>query len=493
MTTKTKLGLASGLLAAAMLAACGGGGGSTSHVPSTGSPSGVGAAQPQSGARITFMIPAPPAQKKSSAARVRRSGASRSPAYISYRAKGLQITVTSGSASQTLYYGVPGPIFENDGVANGSGCVVVSAGTSCTYIVPSLGTTETISALEVDQQPNGYSSSTLQGTAFPSNARVLAVGSTSATLTAGALTTVPLSFNPVIASFFDDGCVTNSSSIGVDTRGHRIVTSGASTSPAEYEDNPEVVDAGGYQILPTSSASPQPFVDVNGSAVPFTITASSSHLGLYAETAAQAAGSSPIPSQASFPTSVSIANTSAQYNYDDCGGFLLAVGWDGSPLVAGSTVTYSNNLTATPPSFTGSPVPNVSPTPSTYAFSATYSVVQISAAPATVNLSTDGTSGYPSSATVTASDAGTQNNMYLYPTRATTDYYVVNTGGTIACNTSDGTAIATITVGGMVNGSESFAIAADTGLSAPNYTCSFYLEDHYSGVNTNLVTVNLYQ
>jgi len=487
MTTKTKLGLASGLLAAAMLAACGGGGGgSASHVPSAGSPSGGGAALPQSGARITFVVPAATARKKNGTAHARRSGASRSPAYVSVGINGLQLTVTSGSASQTLYYGVPRHVVNGQGCASDSG-----GGYTCTFLVPSLGTTETIAALEVDQLPNGYSSSTFQGTAFPSNAQVLAVGSTSATLTAGALTTVPLSFNPVIASFFDDGQVTNSSSIGVDRGSHRIVTSGASTSPAEYEDNPYFVDPAGYQILPTSSASPQPFVDVNGSAVPFTITASSSHLGLYAETAAQAAGSSPIPSQASFPTSVSIANTSAQYNYDDCGGFLLAVGWDGSPLVAGSTVTYSNNLTATPPSFTGSPVPNVSPTPSTYAFSATYTVVQISAAPATVNLSTDGTSGYPSSATVTASDAGTQYNMFLID--VTTDNYVVNRGSTIACNTSDGTAIATITVGGMVNGSESFAIAADTGLSAPNYTCSFYLSDNVSRVNTNLVTVNLYQ
>jgi len=528
MTTKTKLGFSIGLLATALLAACGGGGGTSAITPakSAGGSGGSTASQSTSGAHLTFTFtrgkkPSRPSssatQRRGTGAARRNAGATRSPKYFSGNVNGLQITVTSGSATQTLYVDA-----DSQNVCTADSSESANNVFTCTIAIPTLGATETISALEVDQEPvNG--TTTGYGTAFPSNTNVLAVGSTTATLTAGANTIIPLSFNPVAVALNTD-CGTSSiafnnnmmaatsyGSRGFYATGKRgseaetstssgriVVTAGTASSTIATV---EVEDADGYPLYPlggSPSAAPvgQPFVDVNGSPAPITVTANNASVGAFVEPGG-IEPPSPFPSPA-FAQSTALATSASLYQDTDfCGNALIAFSYtppspSPSSTPAVETIALSNNLSAVPPVFTGPPNGNGL---TSYASTYTYIVVPIWASPATVSVTVGGPT-----ATVTGYDYGAEaevcnyfngcrgNGMGSAPVPAS-----VTSGPNFDTNCYDagGTGIATISAGSYSTplGSQTFAIAAGT-VTATD-TCTFVLFDEGTGVITNPVTVTV--
>jgi hypothetical protein len=448
------------IAAAALFAACGGGGGTSSPGGSSPAlPNGAGNAGTQSsssGVTVTLTYHRNAVAGSSLVHRTLRVGsaqARRSPTYVSYSANGVQLTVTSGSASQTLYYSI---------AYNGPLCSEQNDSVTCTLSVPTLGSTETISAIEVDQQPTNLSGATGLGTGFPSNSGVLARGSTTVAVNAGGYTTVALSLNPIIGNWYDCGFDNYDQNMNEDYSTNRIVvTSGIASSnilqpiPADYD---------GYWIGPgynNGAYVGQPFIDLNAAAVPATATSTSQHVTLFA--IAALASPTPAPPYAGTQTQ-SFPNTGF-LTLNCCGGLQLAVNYDGQSA-AQSTLTLANNLTATPPPFTASPTPSNPPVPTSYATARAYQVVPISVTPTSLSLPADGSS----TGMVTASDAGANQNM-----------------GFNQCVNGSNTQLATVSGGTISNGSATFTVTAGT---TPG-TCTFTVYDSYSRVVTNAVTVTL--
>jgi hypothetical protein len=442
--------------AAALFAACGGGGGQSSLPASSGSASNGGNAnagtQPASSVRVvlTYNANAVAARSLHRALRVGTAEARRSPAYVSNDAGGLQLTVTSGSASQTLSYAIS----ESSPV-----CTQEDYAVTCTLNVPALGSTETISGIEVDEAPLNLSQSTGLGTGFPSNSNVLARGSTTVTLNAGGYTNVALSLNPILGSWYDCGFDTyNSNNMNEDYTTRRIVVTPGVASQNILDPGP--ADRDDYDTLfagyNNGAYVAQPFVDLNATPVPVTVTSSSQHLTVFAIPVLT--NPTPAPPYAGAQTK-SIPDTS--YVSMNWYGFQIAVSYDGQST-ATSTLTFANNLTATPPPFAS---PN--PSPSSYATTLAYQVVPVSASPSALNLAANGVA----TATVTGSDAGANQNMQYGQ-----------------CLSSGSQQLASVSSNGSIaNGSETFTVTAG---STPG-TCTFNLSDLYSGVVTNTVTVTL--
>jgi hypothetical protein len=446
--------------AAAIFAACGGGGGQSSLPGSSGAAANGGNAnngsQPASGVRVTFSYNANAVAARSlhHALRVGTASTRRSPEYVSYAAEGMQITVTSGSASQTLYYAV-GYYVTN--------CTEQSGVVTCSLSVPALGPTETISAIEVDQTPANLSQTTGLGTGFPSNSSVLARGSATVTLNAGGYTNVPLSMNPIVANWYDCGFDNYDPNMNEDYNTSRIVvTSGVATSNVLQ---PIAADYDGYEVSPgyaDGGYAAQPFADLNGSSVPLTATSTSTHLTVFAIPAL--ATPTPAPPYAATQTQ-SIPNT-GYLTRNCCGGLQIFVNYDGNP--SQSTLTFANNLTATPPPFSASPNPSSPPVPASYATTRAYTVVPISVTPTTLTLSANGVA----TGTVTASDAGANASSM----------------GINQCVNANNVQLAAVSSNGnLTNGSQSFTVTAGT---TPG-TCTFTVYDDYSGVVTNAVAVTL--
>jgi hypothetical protein len=446
--------------AAAIFAACSGGGGGSSSLGGSNSsiPNGNANAgsQPTSGVWVTLSINsnanAAAARAVHTALRVGTAQSRRSPQFVSYGIHGLQLTVASGSASQTLYYAIG---------ENGPFCQrVTNYSISCTLSVPTLGPTETVSAIEVNQAPTNVTAAGT-GTGFPSNSGVLARGSTSVTLNAGGVTNVALSMNPVLSQWYDCGFDSSNTNMNEDGSTRRIVVTANVASSNVFD--PEPSDYAGYTIFSgytNGNYVAQPFIDVNASPVPASGVSNSQHLTLIAFPGATP---SPAPPYA-YAVSASIPDTSfvSTYWY----GLQIALHYDGQATSA-STLTFANNLTATPPPFLASPNPSYTSAPASYAASYALAVVPISVSPATLN----GQANDAVVGTVTASDAGANQSMGIHQ-----------------CMSSTNQQLATVTSNGAISGgSETFTVTA--GFTAG--TCTFTLNDYGSNVVTNAVTVNL--
>jgi hypothetical protein len=498
MTTKTKLGATAGLLAAALLAACSGGGSSgASHPVAIASPaSGVGTTPQGTGARLTFTInpSKTPHHSSASASRRRSSSAKRSPAYFSRYRNGLQVTVTSGSASKTLYVDI-----STSAVTCGTDPTTQIE--TCSIVVPTLGPTETIAALEVDQKPSNETQSTGLGTAFPSNSYLLAISSpTTVTLTPGIVSDVPISLNPVAGQLYDEGDeLTDSNNMAVDDAAYY---QGLSASPrlvvtpnvaSSTDANPALGDIDGYDIQSgpcsvsggANTCSGQPLVDVNASPVPTIATANSSAFTLYFapidESDNGGASPLPLPAPSTLTQTASIADSSFLWNY----GAYLDINYSGAAIAAGTTITVANQLTATPPVFTGAPTG--SPQPATYAASMTYTVVPLTVSPTSSQASPIYLNSYPSystTATVTGSDLGSYAGLAASAVPANSSVYPTPTSG---CYDSNGNEVLTISAGAYnpMTGTQTFTV----GEGATGGNCSFVLYDVDTGVVTNTIYV----
>jgi hypothetical protein len=443
---------------AALFAACAGGGtssapGASSALPNAGS---SGGAQPASGVRVVLSFRRNTASSANAAVRHGHASARR-PAFIDPEfVGGVQLTVTSGSASQTVDYTIG---------YNTPACTSYEYAVDCTLNVPTLGANETISAIELDQAPSNASQTTGIGTAFPSNSAVLARGSANVTPAPGGYTNVALSLDPVVGGWYDyafiDGGTAN---IGDDGDNRIVVTSNVASTdvldviPTDFDGFPT------FEGYLNGAFVAQPFVDVNGSPAAVTATSSSSHFTVYAIPAATPTPAPPYATaaSASFPNSGYLSNEFL--------GVQLAVHYDGA-ATTGGTLTFANNLTATPPPFSGAPSPRPSgaPTPpaSSYASTFQYQYDILAASPSTVTLAPNGTQ------TITVSDPGG---------------YLVDVAGACISTADHSAQLGTITqLGGFANGAQTFTLTAGSTAG----TCTFQLEDDDTGVRTNTVTLTI--
>jgi len=513
LNARTSIYLTSAIIALGALAGCGSGSGAVGSAPQAppaaitapssggGSSSGSNTVAQGTTTRLTFTINR--VQRKLGTQSARRAGVSarrttaenRSTQFISPAIGGVQVTVTSGTATQTLYYAA----------STSSPLCVTNAGNveTCTLSIPTLGATETISAIEVDNAPNNESMTTGQGTAFPANSRVLAIGSQTLTLTPGVVNAVSFSLNPVIDQLIDYDCGSNviSNNIAVDADysyitpfpAPRIVVT-PNTAGSTFA-NPAGVDADGdftppvvCVTTPTTSCTGQPFSDVNGSAVPVTITSNSAAFTVYPVPINQLPGGStglnnynpnppaPLP-PAPFSQTASIVDSSYFYVYGCCGG-QLDINYSGAALVGGETITLTNGLTATPPVFTGALITSAGAQTGPYTASLTYVVVPLTASPSTLTFA----STTAAAQVVTGSDAGETTGMVSADVPPNSSTQV---SADTSC-VSGGVTIAYIVEGGITNGTQPFTI---TPVAAG--TCSFVLADYDTLVVSNTVTVTV--
>jgi hypothetical protein len=375
------LGFGAALLAAVVLAACSSGGTSSGMIPSiTGGGTGIKPSTVKNGTRITLKIDRSVSHHRRNAVSL---SAREKPLYISTQTEGLQISVSSASASgttQTVYA---------DLSSSSPLCSPASGGSeeTCTLVVPTLGTNENIVATEVDQTPTGENTTTGYGTGFPSGSNILAITSTSVTTTPGTVTDIALGLNPVAANLYDCGALVTNQNFGSDqvknvnnpvsqvqasqpqaslnqVLSRIVVTAGVASGGAigvQFSD----AAGGSYDADPI----PLPFVDVNGSPEPITFTSASSHVTMVAIP-------SPGPSSTpAYSTTGSIPNDG--YEWYDCE-FLIDVNVDAG-LGTPATVTFSNNLSAIN-LFTGT----------NYANTLFYEVVPISVSPTTATIAVTG-------------------------------------------------------------------------------------------------------
>jgi hypothetical protein len=495
--------LTSVIIAMGALAGCGSGSGSGASAPqipaaadaAPSSGSGSTVAAQGTTTRLTFTIDrAPDTLATQSALRAelsarRSNAANRSPQFISAGIGGLQVTIASGAATQTLYYAA----------TTSSPVCSVNAGSveTCTLSVPTLGATETISAIEVDNAPNNESMTTGQGTAFPANSRVLAIGSETLTLTPGVVNAVSLSLDPVIDQLIDFARMSRvfSNNIAVDAvlsyltpfPSPRIIVT-PNTSGSSFA-NPAGLDATGYftkavvcTTNPTSSCTGQPFADVDGSLVPVAVTSNSAAITVYPIPIYQLPNYYGDPFPAPLPTppfsqTASIVDSSLFYYAGCCGG-MLDVAYSGAALSGGETITVTNNLIATPPTFTGAPVGSAGAQTGPYTASLTYNIVTISAAPAMFSFASTSAAAQ----VVTGTDPGATTAMLS--ANAPANSSVVPTADTSCVN--GGMTIATIVAGAFAGGIQQFTISP-----AAAGTCSFVLIDSDTNVVTNTVSVTV--
>jgi hypothetical protein len=472
------------VLVGAALAACSGGG-SGSH---TALPTAAGSAAPATNgngnglkgplAKITFTIPRHVSFKGQHTTSVRsRHGTAaatrRTPKYVSGATEGLQIGVAGTGTSQIVYV---------DASNSSSLCTSVPDSQNggdvqtCTVSVPVVAASETITVDDVDVKPSnegtdgnppGY------GNGF-SGGHVLAVGTTTATLTAGQATAISFQLGMVVGGIFDCGYWDSTADASYDDDRDDAT---APTLPSGYSaENSQYLgrvvfsagQAGWIQLVPVPSdwddygngfASPSPaFVDVNGSPQPMTLTSNVQHVGL-AVNNATAANDDTLPTPPPYASTTTTASISDQ-SYFWWQNFMpvINVVYDGSPAAVAGTISFTNNLTAT--DLFGNPP---------YTWEIPYTVAFVSASPTTLSLSLSGTS----TGTVTGTDY------------KSVDYDMAPSQN---CLDSNGDQLATITTDDMntTTWQQPFIVTA-TAMG----TCTFALVDGYTGVPSQTITVTI--
>jgi hypothetical protein len=459
--TITTLGFGGALFAAALLVACGGGTGSgsgSSTLPGTGTP--VAPSMTSGTTKITIQLP----PRRTTAKRfLSKQSQAKRRAYVAYEAGGLQIAVTAGGATQTVYANIasPSPLCTNPGINGGNA-------ETCTLTVPNVGASETIVATEVDATPSASSATTGYGTGFPATAHILAVGTRSASnpvLLTGSTQQVTIGLNPVDGQFFDYGACIDNANFGVDNSANRIVVTAGVAASGQMVVAPG--DAADYTInyiapspLPSGAAANQPFVDVNGSSTPITLNANSADVTLAIQPSPNTVTPAPLAQ------SVQIADTST-LSFECV--WLVNVSVSATlptpapGVTPATTMTVANNLTAT------LPAPFVTASPNNYGSTLQYLVVPIYASPSVVTVSASG-----SAKTVTGTD-------YLGDMAAESAYGEADS----VCLGSSG--LVTLTPQPYSNGQTQMAV---TTTATTTGTCTFYMYDPPSGVVTNQITVN---
>jgi hypothetical protein len=464
------------VLCAGVLAACGGGSGSGAVAPSTAQSAAPAAAGQTSGTKIQVTIRRGAAAHKNtatSASSAQNVGAiaRRSPQYVSTNTRGLQITVQSGTSSQSVYADL----------SSGSPLCTTSGNIStCTIAVPTLGAQETFTAFETDTTPSNEASSGY-GTGFASNTNILAAISQAKDLTSqlGGAITIGLNLGPVVSFFFDctpdDSVPTplpqpSSPNFGIDetgfsnngdqiTNSRLVVTQGMAVNGALL---PQFCDAAdGFQDF---APSPAPFVDANASPVPIALAANSPTIGL----APIVNNGTPPPANA-YAQSVSIPDDSYYwFNLYFVVGVNVAASY---PATASNTIVVKNNLTAVNP-FMGQTVNATSPTNGVL----TYYVTAIAASPLTLSAAVN-----TNTSTVVGTDEGAASGM------ATESGYNL---GDSACKTTGGTTLAILTSVAPINPTtwqQSFDVVA----GATAGTCTVFLFDNKAKTMTQPITVTV--
>jgi hypothetical protein len=472
-------------LAAAALAACGGGGSNSgtpaSLTPAATAPGTTTTSSAKGAVKLTFTYSSAPSSTHATAGRAHVAGTRRVPQYLSNKTSGFQITITAGTQSTVYDIDLN---YNNSVMCTNNG----NNQYACTLTLPTLAATETIAILALDQEPTGTvdpatgiatvttGTTTVPGP-FPSGTAVLATGSTTVTLTPGAITNVAISLNPVIGAWYDCGLYANSNAEGYDYNGRRLVLTGNVASSGTLAPIPVDYD-GGYPIAvaPTAGAAlvGQPFSDVNGTAQPITAVSSFSHVTVAAQNP-QGAASPPYPPVGTFIANVAFPDSSYDSLNED--GLFLGFKYDGfaSPSGNAGTIVVANNLTATPPLFSGTPpyvrpgccYPYGSTSPSTtnYSSTMTYTLAPLFATAASATI-THGTT-----MAVTGYDPGATNSMGV---NDCLDAY----GNDLGYETP---------AGSITNGVQPFTFTAG---STPG-TCTFVLNDGDTGIQSNPVTVTI--
>jgi hypothetical protein len=461
------------VLCAGVLAACGGGSGSGAIAPSTAQSAAPAAFGQTAGTKIQVTIHRGTAARKNAAksASSARATSRRNPQYVSTGTQGLQVTVQSGTSSQSVY----ADLSSASPLCTTSGNI-----STCTIAVPTLGAQETFTAFETDTTPSGEASSGY-GTGFSSTTNILAAISQAKDLTSqlGGAITIGLNLGPVVAFFYD--CTpfasvptplpqASSANFGIDVTGFNhngnsnassrlVVTQGIAVNGALL---PQFCDADGNWV--DAAPSPAPFVDANASPVPITMAANSAAIGL----APIVNNGTPPPANA-YVQSVSIADDS-YYWFQTI--FVVGVNVSTSyPATATNTIVVKNNLTALNP-FTGQTVSSTSPANGLF----TYYVAAIAAQPLTLNAAVS-----TSTSTVVGIDEGAFSGM-----AAESGYNLHDSN----CNTANGTTLATLAPAGPINTTtwqQSFNIAA----GATPGTCTVYLFDIAARTVTQPITVTV--
>jgi hypothetical protein len=466
--------LGAGTLAAAVLAACGGGGG-THATPLGAAPTSTPLGSPASTARITLTIPENGTQSHKPGARFRHAAAAgkRTPKYIDqYATYGLQIIVTAGSSTQGVYV---------DASNSSPVCTTTDGVKTCTLTVPVLAASETLTVTAVDVKPTeegtngnppGY------GSGF-SDADVLSVGTTTATLVAGQTTPISLVLRPVMANVFDCGSqvIANAS---VDYQ-QADETQGTGLEAGYYPADRIVFTqgtAGSLYQTPTTldydndapvwSSPALAFVDVNATPEPLTATSSLQHVGLYAVPGPGATSNNfptPGPSYTYTPTA-SFPDYSWAWEFDGVSN-VLAISYDGSAS-AGGIIVFSNNLSATTSLVT---------TP--YTTTITYNVAFVGVSPTALTLQTSVLASNHTG-TVTGTDfEAAHEGMAAGSTASATNG---------DCNSAGAVTLATIVAGTMntTTWTQPFTVTATAA-----GTCTFYLSDMETGIPSQQVTVTI--
>ena len=369
----------------------------------------------------------------------------------------MVVSTTSPSATKTIYADIsPGSSL----CTPATGAVI-----TCTLTIPTLGASEQIVATEVDQAPlnvaNGY------GTAFPTGSNILAVGTGSATVSGAASLTLGLA--PVAGGLFYD-CTGTYDPPG----GPPLATTNFGEAQGEYNPGRIVFTAGVASeglienefedaASPTEGfddydTTPLPFVDVNGSPTPITITAASSGLSF----APMVNNGTPPPAGA-FTTTASIANDS--YEWEDCV-FVIAVKVAANFSGTSSTVTLNNNLTA--------PNPFLSP-PAAYPQTFTYWVSALTASAVTGSPAVTG----PVLGYVTGTDYKAVNGMDAGSVVGANDERCKDGAGTVDANV----------IPESINTTTWQQVFRISPLAAG--TCTFVLYDLDTGVPTQTVSATI--
>jgi hypothetical protein len=476
LQTKATLGLGGALLAASLLAACGSGASSSnSPLPNTGNSSASNPVPAKSGLQITLKVPNGASRSSITSASTGREH----PLYVSAAARGLEIGVSAGANSQTVYADISStsPLCQTQGSYR-----------TCTITVPTLGTTEAITGYEADEAPsneqNGYGNGfQTPGPSQSPGPHLLAIGSATAKITSpGSVNQVSMGLQPIAAQLVDGGATTGGqdSANFQELNGRVVVTAlGASASPLPlqavqiypYDAN----DCGAACLL--EDPTPLPFVDVNGSPEPIKASSSSTAivLGVHSPPSPVPTLTPPTPGPV-----ISIPNDGYQWGY---GALVLNLDINAQALNPASppaTVTVTNDLSATPPSpFIGGP----------YTSTLTYTIAAIGASspnPASISLS--GTNG-STTASVTGTDMGAPSSGI--GAESTFTYQNTQTSGNCMDNVTSTQVDAAVSPAGSYDpttGTQQFTIAA-----VAQGTCTFYLYDVETSVVTSPVSVTVLQ
>jgi hypothetical protein len=470
-SSKNTLLIVGGALTAALLAACGGGGsGATTPSPHVAPSSALPTqSTPTSGTRITFTIPAKSkhAQQRNGSSQARAAvAAKRTPKFVSGSTLGMQISVTSGTTTNTVYA---------DTSASGGNCTTADPNTgaqTCSVIVPTAGATETIAVTTVDQAPtsdtNGY------GTGFPGNANVLGVGSSNVNATIGGITNASVTVMLVVTDYYEAGASGNSAALytdggyfypNINNPVTRFVVQAGTANSWNVISSEQDADNNYPASYPTTST----LIDVNGSPAPISLTSSSTGLTLSTYAGSNTGNPPSTPSG-----TITIPDTSYFGAYSS---LVIGVNYDGM-AAPGSTITYSNGLTALNP----------------YSGVSQAVTAQYVLAPITVTSGTTATVTQNQTTTVTVSDWGATNGLYPKDNLG-----VVATSGSANCYNTNALpngihdVVATITPGALPTGppwTQSFTVTG-ANTSGP---CTFSLVDadsYNAGSSVSSQTISL--